>query len=324
MVPTASRRIRGPAADAVARGTVDAAVTLARRHRRRRAAGAAPPRRGRGRVSAAGHPRVVGVDPDEVVVATASRPCALDRLAPGFWVGWCSFELGHAAERVVPRRRRSTSADRPRCRVRPVRRPRGGRPRRRGSGATATARVARSSSAAAVASSPSMATSRRRSSRDRRAAAGARASTATSTKRVSDAILELLRAGECYQVNLTRRLTVDDALDPVALYAALARTPPGAAPGLLRLSRCEGGRSRSCRRRPSGSCRGAAATSRPGRSRAPRRRRAALRASAKDHAENVMIVDLARNDLGRVCEPGIDPRAGAVRGRGASRVCTTS
>jgi para-aminobenzoate synthetase/4-amino-4-deoxychorismate lyase len=34
------------------------------------------------------------------------------------------------------------------------------------------------------------------------------------------------------------------------------------------------------------------------------RQRAALLGSQKDHAENVMIVDLVRNDLGRVCVPG--------------------
>ena len=34
-----------------------------------------------------------------------------------------------------------------------------------------------------------------------------------------------------------------------------------------------------------------------------------LRGSAKDAAEHVMIVDLERNDLSRVCEPGVGPLA---------------
>ena len=44
-----------------------------------------------------GRTTVVGVEPDDVVVASGLEAfAALDRLAPGFWVGWCAFELGHA------------------------------------------------------------------------------------------------------------------------------------------------------------------------------------------------------------------------------------
>src|SRR5262249_27897758 len=47
---------------------------------------------------------VVGVELAELVVAddTEAFP-ALDALGPGFWVGWCAFELGHSAEKVTAR-----------------------------------------------------------------------------------------------------------------------------------------------------------------------------------------------------------------------------
>ena len=56
--------------------------------------------------------------------------------------------------------------------------------------------------------------------------------------------------------------------------------------------------------RRSGSCGGSAGRCRPSRSRAPPRTRRSLLASTKDAAEHVMIVDLMRNDLGRVCAYG--------------------
>ena len=113
----------------------------------------------------------------------------------------------------------------------------------------------------------------------------------------------LLAAGECYQVNLTRRLTFDAAPDPYALFLALTRLNPAphaavcvfgdALPGVAVVSaspelflRVDG---RSVETRP---IKGTATDA------------AILRASEKDRAENVMIVDLARNDLGRVCEYG--------------------
>jgi len=113
----------------------------------------------------------------------------------------------------------------------------------------------------------------------------------------------LLAAGECYQVNLTRRLTFDTAPDPYALFLALARLNPAPhaavcafgddLPGVAVVSaspelflRVDG---RSVETRP---IKGTAADA------------TSLRTSEKDRAENVMIVDLARNDLGRVCEYG--------------------
>jgi para-aminobenzoate synthetase component 1 len=119
-------------------------------------------------------------------------------------------------------------------------------------------------------------------------------------------VLELLRAGECYQVNVTRRLTALGAPDPISLYDALARVNPApyasvctfpsfdvavvsASPELfLRIEKHPDG-SRGIETRP---IKGTAADA------------ATLAHSAKDRAENVMIVDLARNDLGRVCRFG--------------------
>ena len=117
-------------------------------------------------------------------------------------------------------------------------------------------------------------------------------------------ILELLRAGECYQVNLTRRLTHDGAVDPVLLFERIARTHPAPYAGFLRVRLPGTGAVAVVTASPERYLRvdGRAVETRPIKGTAADA--AALRASAKDHAENVMIVDLARNDLGRVCEPG--------------------
>jgi para-aminobenzoate synthetase component 1 len=122
-------------------------------------------------------------------------------------------------------------------------------------------------------------------------------------------VLEHIDRGDVYQANLTHRLS-GRCSSAVELYAELRRTAP--VPYNLYL---DGGSFELAgaspetflRADPDGSI-----ESRPIKGTAPRSDEAAadsalasaLAVSPKDRAENTMIVDLARNDLGRVCTPG--------------------
>jgi para-aminobenzoate synthetase len=121
---------------------------------------------------------------------------------------------------------------------------------------------------------------------------------------------ERLRAGESYQLCLTNRLEMPFDGDPLALYLRQRRLNPAPYAAYLQMGDtrvlCSSperflriGRDREIESKPiKGTC---------GRSSDPAidaALRAQLRADPKNRAENVTIVDLVRNDLGRVCEPG--------------------
>lgn len=122
------------------------------------------------------------------------------------------------------------------------------------------------------------------------------------------AIRRMIRDGDVYQVNLTRRLVVSASLDARAVYLALTRD------GIPRCAALIAGDGwsiasaspevflRHDRKR-------GVAESRPIKGTIRRRgddaaEIAALLDSAKDVAEHLMIVDLVRNDLGKVAPPG--------------------
>ncbi len=122
-----------------------------------------------------------------------------------------------------------------------------------------------------------------------------------------------IRAGDVYQVNLTAPLRFSTDADPVALFAALRRRQRVAYGAFVRL---DGAAVASVspelffRIDPDGD--GRTITARPMKGTARRGASPdaddaltdALRASPKDRAENLMIVDLLRNDLARVAATG--------------------
>ncbi|HEX4438465.1 MAG TPA: anthranilate synthase component I [Thermoanaerobaculia bacterium] len=120
---------------------------------------------------------------------------------------------------------------------------------------------------------------------------------------------EAIGEGEIYQVVLSQRWTARLSVDPFDVYRALRALNPspylfyletreasvlGSSPEML--VRCRG---RDVETRP------IAGTVRRGADAAEDERLAAqLAADPKERAEHVMLVDLARNDLGRICEIG--------------------
>ena len=125
-----------------------------------------------------------------------------------------------------------------------------------------------------------------------------------------EAVKRDIYEGEIYQANLTRMVTHEGRADPAALYASLRAQNPSPFGGLLDCG--EGRHVISSSPERFVSVRDGVAETRPikgtrGRSDDPEvdaQLRDELLASEKDRAELTMIVDLERNDLGRVCLPG--------------------
>jgi para-aminobenzoate synthetase component 1 len=128
---------------------------------------------------------------------------------------------------------------------------------------------------------------------------------------------EYIAAGDIYQVNLSQRLSVETGLSALELYRRLRMTHPAPFSAFLPMQAapvlCASPESFLRVRGRHVVTRPIKGTRPRGRSREEDESNAReLLASAKDRAENVMIVDLERNDLGRVC------RFGTVR---ASSIC---
>jgi anthranilate synthase component I len=127
-------------------------------------------------------------------------------------------------------------------------------------------------------------------------------------------VQEYIRAGDAFQVVLSQRFSMPLTATPFQVYRSLRSLNPspylfslrlgdaslvGASPELLVRVEAQADGSRSVAVRPIAgtALRGANAAE-------DERLAAALLADPKERAEHVMLIDLGRNDVGRVCEPG--------------------
>jgi anthranilate synthase component 1 len=124
-----------------------------------------------------------------------------------------------------------------------------------------------------------------------------------------DAAKEHIRAGDCFQIVISQRFETETAADPLEVYRALRSANPSPYMYLLRfedldvvgsspeaLVKVEGNRALM---HPIAGTRPRGATPEADAALA-----AELLANPKERAEHVMLVDLGRNDLGRIAVPG--------------------
>jgi para-aminobenzoate synthetase component 1 len=124
-----------------------------------------------------------------------------------------------------------------------------------------------------------------------------------------DAVQDYLLAGDCYQVNLAQRFGAAASGDALGAYLELRRFSPAPYAAFLNLPQVQilcasperflSVRSGQVETKPIKGTR-----PRGGDAASDRQLAEELRANPKDRAENLMIVDLLRNDLGRNCSPG--------------------
>ncbi|HJM82827.1 MAG TPA: aminodeoxychorismate synthase component I [Nitrospinota bacterium] len=121
-------------------------------------------------------------------------------------------------------------------------------------------------------------------------------------------IRQYIAEGDCYQVNLSQRFELENSFDPIEMYLRLRSISPAPFGAYMNTDQCQilstsperflnlhKGRAQTC----------------PIKGTRPRGKNnisdnmllMELQQSAKDRAENVMIVDLLRNDLSKVCMP---------------------
>ena len=123
-------------------------------------------------------------------------------------------------------------------------------------------------------------------------------------------VLDYLAAGDVFQVNLSRgwRATFDAPLDPASLFQRLRGNNPAPFAGVFRIAT---GSVVSASPERLVSVQGGGVETRPIAGTRPRfegdddaARIRELVGHPKERAEHVMLIDLERNDLGRVCTPG--------------------